>query len=85
MKHTNLYVKVGRAQPQPLCTVDQEHPNHDLLIDQAKRRSLDSLCAGGVDSARVEFVEESVDVDSLIAAEHERATAGRTIKKARTK
>lgn len=62
MRHTNLYVKVGRAAAKPVCTINAENPQHDFLIDQNQRRSFDALVAGGVDAARIEFSEETVDI-----------------------
>jgi hypothetical protein len=76
MRHTNLYVKVGRASPKPVCTVDVENPQHDFLIDQNQRRSFDALLASGVDAARIEFSEETVDVP-------ETETPKATVKKVR--
>lgn len=62
MKHTNLFVTVGRAEPKPVCTVDEKNPDHDFLIEQATRQTFAQLVAGGNDSARISFHEETVDV-----------------------
>lgn len=62
MRHTNLFVKVGRAAPRPLCTVDTKNPNHDLIIAAHRDQEFKSLMLGGVDHARVEFIEETVTI-----------------------
>jgi hypothetical protein len=53
-----------------------ENPQHDFLIDQNQRRSFDALLASGVDAARIEFSEETVDVP-------ETETPKATVKKVR--
>jgi len=78
MRHTNLFVNVGRAKPKPICSISETSANHDLLIDQAKRQALDALLASGVAADRINFETESVEI-----AEQE--TPKPMIRKARAK
>jgi len=78
MRHTNLFVAVGRAKPKPICTVNEANPNHDLLVDQAKRQALDALLASGVAADRINFEVESVEIV-------EQETPKPTVRKGRAK
>lgn len=74
MRHTNLFVKVGRANPKPVCTVSQDSPSHDLQLDVQERRKFSELLDSGVDPERVEFSRESVDTGDIAPAPVARVT-----------
>ena len=74
MRHTNLFVKVGRANPKPVCTVSQDSPTHDLQLDVQERRKFSELLDSGVDPERVEFSRESVDTGDIAPAPVARVT-----------
>lgn len=67
-KHTNLFVQVGRAEPRPLCSADQESPIHDILLSATESEAMRNLIASGIDPTRIKFSRESVDTDELEAS-----------------
>jgi hypothetical protein len=55
MSHITLFKSVGRAAPQPVCTVDTSLPNAENILTVQQSKTLGELIAGGVDPARVSF------------------------------
>lgn len=62
MRHTTLYMKLGRAAPKPLCTVNDAGPNAEQILIAQETRSMQEAIAGGNDPLRIEFSRETVEV-----------------------
>jgi len=58
MSHITLFKSVGRAAPQPVCTVDSSLPNAENILQVQQSKTLGDLIAGGVDPTRVIFTRE---------------------------
>lgn len=59
MSHTTLFKRVGRATPQPVCTVEDSNPNAENILTVQQSKTLGDLIAGGNDPARVSFHRET--------------------------
>jgi len=75
MSHTTLFKCVGRAAPQPVCTVDNSLPNAENILQVQQAKTLGDLIAGGNDPTRVTFTREKGG-ESAVAVEHTVKKAG---------
>lgn len=64
MKHTTLYVTVGRAQPRPLCTVSDDAPDAAAQLAGAETMERVALVNGGNAPARILFSQESEEIET---------------------
>lgn len=55
MGHTTLFVRVGRAEAKPVCTVDDYSPTFESQLSAQENKYMSELIAGGNDPARVTF------------------------------
>lgn len=53
--HTTLFVRVGRAEPKPVCSVDDDSPSFESQLSAQENKTMSEIIAGGNDPARVEF------------------------------
>lgn len=60
MKQVTVFVKVGRADPQPLATFPDDN-KCDVRCDAIQHNKMAELLRSGVDPARIEFTRETTD------------------------
>ena len=68
MGHTTLFVRVGRAEPKPVCSVNNDSPSFESQLRAQENKLTSELIAGGNDIARVEFTRVASKKDVAPAA-----------------
>lgn len=57
--HTTLFVRVQRAEPKPLISVDNDSPTYEQQLAAVENKTMSELIAGGNDPSTISF--ERVD------------------------
>lgn len=61
MKHSTLYVTVGRAAPRPVCTVSHDVADYEAQLAAHELAARIELVGGGNAQDRISFSRDTVE------------------------